>query len=59
METLSALLALYEGIPPVSGGFPSISASNAGFGIFFDVRLNKRFEVPVIWDTMMLIVTSL
>ena len=55
MERVSALLALYEGNPPVTGGFPSQRASNASFGVFFDVSLNKmlnkqsscrRFETP-------------
>ena len=31
METLSALLALCEGNPPVTGGFPRQKAGNAGF----------------------------
>ena len=31
METAYALLALYEGNPPVTGGFPSQSASAVGF----------------------------
>ena len=51
--------AFWEGNPPVTGKFSSKSTSNAGFVIFLDVVLNKQFEVPVIWDAMMLIVTSL
>ena len=39
METFSALLALYEGNPPVTGGFPSQKPGN--FDVFFDLRLNK------------------
>ena len=41
METLSALLALCEGNPPVTGGFPSQKASNTGFGVFFNAILDK------------------
>ena len=44
METLSALLDLCEGNPPVNVGFPSQTASNEGFGIFFDVSLKKRMN---------------
>ena len=38
---LSILLALCEGNPPVTGGFPSQRASNTAFDVFFDVNLNK------------------
>ena len=41
MEMFSALLALCEGHPLVTSGFPSQRARNKGFGVFFDVRLNK------------------
>ena len=41
METFPALLAVCEGNPPVTDGFPSQRASNAGFGVFFDISLNK------------------
>ena len=41
METLSVLLALCEGNPPVTGGFLSQRASNRDFDAFFDVSLNK------------------
>ena len=44
METVSASLALCEGNPSDTGGFPSQRASNAGFDIFFDVSLNKRLK---------------
>ena len=46
----------------VTGGFPSKMASNTGVGVFFDVSLHKRLNKvgsPVIWDAMMIIVTSL
>ena len=37
MDTLSVSLALCEGNPPVTGGFPSQRAGNAGFDVFCDV----------------------
>ena len=40
METFSALLvALRAANSPVTGEFPSQRASNAGFDVFFGVRL--------------------
>ena len=42
METLSVLLALCEGNPTATGGFPSQRASNEGFDYFFVASLNKR-----------------
>ena len=44
METVSALLAICEGNPPVTGGFLSQRASNTGFDDSFDVSLNKRLS---------------
>ena len=44
IKTVSVLLALCERNPRVTGGFPSQSASNAGFGVFFDVSLYKRLN---------------
>ena len=44
METLSALLVLCEGDPPVIGSFPSKRVSNTGFDAFVDVSLNKRWR---------------
>ena len=41
IEMLSVLLALCQGIPPVTGGFPSQMASNIGFNVSFDVNLYK------------------
>ena len=41
MEARTTLLALYEGNPPVTGGFPSQRASSAVLWWFFNVRLNK------------------
>ena len=37
METFSALLALYEGNPPVTGGFHSQSQVTRSFDAFFDL----------------------
>ena len=38
---VSTLLATYEGNPPVTGGFPSKWANNAGFDNFFDDNLDS------------------
>ena len=60
MEKLSALLAPCEGNLQVNVVSYSQRASNAGFDIFFDVRqtFKQTLELLVIWDAMMLIVTS-
>ena len=42
METFSALLALCEGNPPVTGGFPSQGPVTRGFDVFFDLLLKKN-----------------
>ena len=39
-----ALLALCEGNPPVTVGFPSRRPMTRSFDIFFDLRLNKRLN---------------
>ena len=44
METFSALLALCEGKPPVTGGFPSQRPATGSFNIFFHLRLTKRLS---------------
>ena len=44
METFSALLALCEGNPSVTGGFPSQKPVTRNFGVLFDLRLNKRLS---------------
>ena len=44
METFSASLALSEGNPPVTGGFPSQRPVMRSFDVFIDVRLNKRLS---------------
>ena len=55
METFFALLALCEGNPPLTGGFPSQRPVTRLFNVFFDlclnIRLNKQwrrrwFEAP-------------
>ena len=44
METFSALLALCEGNPLVTSGFPSQRLVTWSFDVFFDLRLNKRLS---------------
>ena len=44
METFFALLALCEGNPSVTGGFPSQRPVTRNFDVFFDVRLSKRLN---------------
>ena len=44
METLSALLAICAGNSPVTGEFPAQWTVTRSFDIFFDLRLNKRFN---------------
>ena len=59
-ETFSALLALCEWNPRVTGGFPSQRPVTQSFGVFSDLRLKKRLiETPQIWDAIALIMTSL
>ena len=41
---ISVLLALCEGIPPVTGGFPSKRLVTLSFDIFFYLRLRKRLS---------------
>ena len=47
METLSALMALYEGNPPVIGGTPSRRAVARSFDVFLDLRLIKTVEQTI------------
>ena len=44
METFCSLLALCEGNPLVTGGFPSHKPVTHSFDVFFDLRLNKRLS---------------
>ena len=41
---VSALTALCEGIPPVTGGFPLQRASKAVFGVFYHGSLKNRLK---------------
>ena len=43
-ETFSALLALCEGNPLVTSGFPSQRPVTQSFDVFFDLRLSKRLN---------------
>ena len=57
MEIFFALLALSEGKPPVTGGFPSQRPVTRSFDVLFDLRLNEQtveqtIERPVIWDAI-------
>ena len=44
MESFSAILALCAGNSPVSGAFPAQRPVTQNFGVFFDLRLNKRLS---------------
>ena len=44
MDTISALLALCEENPPVTGGFPSPRSVTRCSGIFCDLYLNKQLS---------------
>ena len=44
MEIFSALLAICAGNSPVPGEFPAQRPVTRGFGVFFDLRLNKRLR---------------
>ena len=44
METFSALLAFYTGNSRVPGEFPAQRPVTRSFGVFFDLRLNKRLS---------------
>ena len=44
METFSALLALYEGNPSVTGGIPPQRPMTRSFDVFFDLRPSKRLS---------------
>ena len=43
-ETFSVLLAICAGISPVPGEFPAQRPETRSFGVFFDLRLNKRLH---------------
>ena len=44
METFSALLALCEGNPPATGGFPSQRPLARGVDIFFDLPVRLKYN---------------
>ena len=44
METFSALPAICAGNSPVPGEFPAQRPVTRSFGVFFDLRLNKRLS---------------
>ena len=44
MEAFSALLAIWAGNLPVPGEFPAQRPVTRSFGVFFDLRLNKRLS---------------
>ena len=46
METFSALLFLFAGNSPVTGGFPSERPVTMSFDVLCDLRLNKRLSKP-------------
>ena len=54
METLSALLAFFEGNSPVTGESPSQRPVTRSFDVLFD----QTIETLVIWDAIALIMTS-
>ena len=64
MEKISALLDICAGNSPVTGEFPTQRPVTRSFDVFFDLRLKKKrlsktLETPVIWDAIVLIMTSL
>ena len=61
MQTFSALLAFCAGNSPVTGEFPAQKPVTRNFDVFFDLHLNQQqtMETPVIWDAIVLIMTSL
>ena len=63
METFSALLALCEGNPPVTGGLSSQTPVTRSFDVFFlsapDQTVEQTIDTLVIWDAIALTITSL
>ena len=49
METLAALLALCEGNPPMTGGFPHNRPVMQTFDDFFNITLNKLLNKQSSW----------
>ena len=54
METFSALLALCEGKPPLTGGVPSQRSVTGSFEFFVlsapEQTVEQTIETPMIWD---------
>ena len=46
-------------LSPVNGEFPTQKPETRSFDVSFDLRLNTRFVRQVIWDAIVLIMTSL
>ena len=44
MKIFSELLGLYEGNPPLIGGFPPQRPVTRSFDIFFDLHLNEQLS---------------
>ena len=63
IEIFSALLALCEGNPSVTDGFPSWRPVTRSFDFFFDLHLNKQLSKQsrsrCFWDTIALLIVSL
>ena len=49
METFSALLTLFQGNPPATGGFPSQGPVTRSFDVFFDLRLHMDKRLSKQW----------
>ena len=61
METISVLLALCEGKPPVTGGFPSLTKASELWCFLWSMPEQTdehKMETPVIWDVIALIMAS-
>ena len=58
---ISTLLALCEGKPLVTGGFSSYRPVMLSFGDFLCLKkvVEQTIEMQVIWNTIVLIITSL
>ena len=62
MVTFSALLILCAGTSPAPFEFPSQRPVTQSFDFSFDLRWKtgqQKIETPVIWDAIVLIMTSL
>ena len=62
METFSVLLVLCVGNSPVTSEFPAQRPVTRSFEIFFDLpehTIEQTTEAPIIWDTIVIIMTPL